>query len=109
MGPAQHKITIGIEYDNEHYEVLTYPNEYRSLMMLIYDRIGIEGFGECLGMGKCGTCMIAIMKYRQEPSGYDRNEDTTLLRNLTPAEHVRLSCQLLVDEKMDGLMIKVLS
>jgi ferredoxin len=37
-------------------------NEYRSLMMLIYDQIYPEGFGECLGMGKCGTCLVEIVR-----------------------------------------------
>ena len=48
-------------------------------MMLIYDKIRPEDFGECLGMGKCGTCLIEI-----EPdihlNSFNRNEETTLMK-----------------------------
>lgn len=108
MDRSQNKITVVIDYDQDCYEILTYPNEYRNLMMLIYDKINPEGFGECLGMGKCSTCMVEIINCRQAPTGYDRNEDTTLFRNINANENIRLSCQLIIDEKMDGLTVKVL-
>ena len=108
MDGAPNKITVVINYDQENYEIHTYPNEYRSLMMLIYDKIYTEGFGECLGMGKCGTCMVEIMSCRQSPTSYERNEDAVLFRNIEANENIRLSCQLIIDEKMDGLTVKVL-
>jgi 2Fe-2S ferredoxin len=103
------EIKVAVSCDGQHHQLKTYPNEYRSLMHLIADKLYTEGFGECLGMGKCGTCGVAIVSCRQEPSSYDRNENTTLLRSFTGTENARLSCQLLIDEKMDGLIIKVLS
>lgn len=102
-------ISISVSHDGECYEIQTYTNEYRSLMMLIYDRIYTESFGECLGMGKCGTCMVEIMSSEHELSCYERNENMTLLRNIKAKENIRLSCQLVIDEKMDGLAVKVLS
>jgi ferredoxin, 2Fe-2S len=101
-------ITISVCYDGECHEIQTYTNEYRSLMMLIYDRIYTGSFGECLGMGKCGTCMVEIMGSKYELSCYERNENMTLLRNIKAKENIRLSCQLVIDEKMDGLVVKVL-
>ncbi len=109
MQAPQKIITISVCYDGECHEIHTYTNEYRSLMMLIYDRIYTESFGECLGMGKCGTCLVEIMSSKHELSCYERNEDMTLLRNIKPKENIRLSCQLVIDEKMDGLVVKVLS
>jgi 2Fe-2S ferredoxin len=78
-------------------------------MMLIYDRIYTEGFGECLGMGKCGTCLVEITVKRQEPTAYERNEDVNLARTGLQGENIRLSCQLMVDENLDGLVVKVLT
>ena len=109
MVPATNEIIVYVHYNDVTHELHTYPSEYRSLMHLIADKLYTEGFGECLGMGKCGTCGVAIVSCRQEPSSYDRNENTTLLRSFTGTENARLSCQLLIDEKMDGLIIKVLS
>jgi len=96
-------ISVTICYEGKIHEIKTYTNEYRSLMMLIYDRIYTESFGECLGMGKCGTCLVEIMSSKHELSCYERNEDMTLLRNIKAKENIRLSCQLVIDEKMDGI------
>lgn len=107
-GIPKKDITVSVSYDGECHEIQTYTNEYRSLMMLIYDRIYTESFGECLGMGKCGTCLVEVISCRRAPTGYDRNENMTLLRNIKAKENIRLSCQLVIDEKMDGLVVKVL-
>lgn len=101
-------ITVSVLYDEEGHEIQTYTNEYRSLMMLIYDKIYPEGFGECLGMGKCGTCLVEIISSCSELSCYDRNEAITLLRLGHTDTKVRLSCQILVDGNIDGLKVKVL-
>lgn len=102
-------IVIRVTYNGELYELCTYANEYRSLMMLIYDRLFTEGFGECLGMGKCGTCLVEITAKQKEPTSYERNEDINLQRTGRSAENIRLACQLMIDEKMDGLAITVLT
>lgn len=107
QAPAKN-ITISVYYGEECHEIQTYTGEYRSLMMLIYDRIYTESFGECLGMGKCGTCMVEIMGSKHDLSCYERNEDMTLLRNIKAKENIRLSCQLIIDDKMDGLAVNVL-
>ena len=45
---------------DKEYPVHTYANQYYSLMTLIADYTGMNGFGICSGMGSCGTCMVAI-------------------------------------------------
>lgn len=103
-------IMVVVDYDGEQYELHTFTNEYRSLMMLIYDRIFTEDFGECLGMGKCGTCLVEITSQRVEPTAYERNEETNLLKTGQKAKgNIRLACQLMIDEKMDGLSVNVLT
>jgi len=105
--PPVKNIAVTIYCGEEIHEIKTYANEYRSLMMLIYDRIYTEGFGECLGMGKCGTCLVEIISSVRELSFYERNEETKLARAGLPGGDIRLACQILVDESMDGLKVKI--
>ncbi|HEY9364350.1 MAG TPA: 2Fe-2S iron-sulfur cluster-binding protein [Chitinophagaceae bacterium] len=101
-------IKISVFYEGETYEFDTYTNEYRSLMMLIYDKLYTEGFGECLGMGKCGTCLIEILENKYPLTFYERNEVTTLVKAGYTGKEVHLSCQVMVNEFMDGLKVKIL-
>ena len=100
-------ISISVCYEGEAHEIKTYPNEYRSLMMLIYDRIGTEDFGECLGMGKCGTCLVEIISSKHPLPLYERNGKITLLRSGNTNKEVHLSCQIMIDETVDGLKVNV--
>jgi 2Fe-2S ferredoxin len=100
-------ITISVGYEGELYTIETYPNEYRSLMMLIYDKIGPEDFGDCLGMGRCGTCLVRIIESPGRLSCFDRNEDTTITRAGISDKTVRLACQVEVDKELDGLQVEV--
>ena len=102
-------IVVEVSYDGLQYELSTFTNEYRSLMMLIYDRIFTEGFGDCLGMGKCGTCIIEVTRKIQEPTAYTRNGDVNLLRAGQFSRDIYLSCQLMIDERMNGLTVRVLT
>lgn len=101
-------ITVTILCEGELYHIKTYPNEYRSLMMLIYDKISPEEFGDCLGMGKCGTCLVEIIESQNKLSTYNRNEKTTLSKNGITSKNVRLACQILVDDQINGLKLSVL-
>ena len=104
----QSDICITVFILGEERSVLTYKNEYRNLMMLLYDKFYLENFGECKGMGRCGTCHIEV-------SG---NFEACLVRVETKiqrykmagvTDNSRLACQLNVDEKLDGLVIKIIS
>ncbi len=109
LNKAGKEILVTVDYDGQRYEILSYPNEYRSLMMLIYDKIYPEAFGECLGMGRCGTCLVEIMDKQHEPTAYERNEEVNLARTGISGQNIRLSCQLMIDENLDGLIVKVLA
>ncbi|MEJ6980141.1 ferredoxin [Pedobacter sp. P351] len=100
-------VTITVLCDGKTYTITTFPNEYRNLMVLIFDKIYVEEFGECLGMGKCGTCLIEIIEMPLSLSSYDRNEETTINKAGITNKNVRLSCQILVNEMVNGLKIKV--
>ena len=101
-------ISITVIYEDEDHQLTTYPNEYRNLMMLIYDRLGPDEFGDCLGMGRCGTCLIEVHDTQYPLSSYQRNEETTLSKAQL-GDKVRLACQILIDEHIEGLVVKVIN
>lgn len=105
---SKKEINIWITYEGEQHLVKTYPNEYRNLMMLIYDKIFVEDFGDCLGMGRCGTCLIEMNQASAGLTSYDRNEQTTISKSGITDSKVRLSCQILIDQNLDGLKLTVL-
>ena len=102
----QDEILIKIISEGEEHLISTYNNEYRSLMVLIKDRLYPDGFGECGGMGRCATCIVRLEK---ELTGMERNESTTLSKQGITDPSVRLSCQLLIDAALHHAIVVVLS
>lgn len=98
-----HILCFGVDHT-----LSTYAHEYRNLMMLIYDRIYIDGFGECKGMGRCGTCHVQVLEGNSELWERQGNENTTLSKMEVTAPNVRLACQIMVDERLNGLRIAVM-
>ena len=68
-------ISMKVIYEAEEFQLATYQGEYRNLMMLLYDKIYIEDFGECKGIGRCGTCMVEIIETKNVLPGLERNEE----------------------------------
>lgn len=93
--------------EEQQYELESFVNEYRNLMVLLKDKLAPEDFGECGGMGRCGTCLIKI-------SGLDhtiasiRNEQSTLDKMGIADPEVRLSCQLQVNEDLKNASVYIL-
>ena len=99
------KIKVRV-YGQEHV-LETYDGEYRNLMMLIYDRIYIDEFGECKGVGRCGTCHVYVLT---APAGlvfHDGVEHTTLSRLGNTNDTSHLACQIMVDKNLNGLGVEV--
>jgi len=94
------EIIVTLLYTGEEIALRTYEGEYRSLMMLILDRIYIEDFAECRGMGRCGTCLVELTGAGKELLVRDRNENTTLTKMGITDPTNRLSCQILVNEAL---------
>ena len=105
MNSGKDIITIKVVYDEAEYELKTFTGEYRNLMMLIYDRIYVEFFGDCKGMGRCGTCMIKILDNDTLLPASDRNEAATLTKSGIVTEGIRLSCQIMVDHLLDNTTV----
>ncbi len=100
-------IKIKIVCDGHTYEFDIYEGEYRSLMMLIYDKIYIDGFGACKGMGRCGTCLVEI-KDCPLLTIMDRNEFATISKLNIRNNNVRLACQVLIDKLLDNISVYIL-
>lgn len=107
--PIERTIRVNIRVQEKEFVLDTYPHEYSNLMMLIYDKIYPDNFGDCKGIGRCGTCHIKILTPAQRLPLQDRNEKTTLSRLETADTDSRLACQILIDSSIDGLHIEVLN
>jgi ferredoxin, 2Fe-2S len=101
-------IKIFIQNGNVKTEVRTYRGEYLNLMTLIYDHAYSEDFGECKGIGRCGTCHIEILN-RDILLSTGGNEITTLSRSSLNTARSRLACQIPIDEGLNGLHVKVVT
>ena len=93
--------------EGEEYVVETYTAEYRNLMALITDKIYVEDFGECKGMGMCGTCVIEIIKTENEFLSFERNEKATIKNTGITNPNYRLACQILVDEQLKNMTFRI--
>lgn len=99
-------ITLRIEHDGISHEYKVFANEYRSLMHLITDKIYTEGFGDCGGMGRCGTCTVEPL-HLIESISLQRNEAATMERLHIDAGTYRFACQISIDEELDGCAFRV--
>lgn len=109
MMNSSSKISFKVTIHEEEHFVETYRGEYRNLMMLLYDKFFMEDFGECKGIGRCGTCHVRIMDYRGELLNMEGNERTTFSKMENIKINSRLSCQILIDERIDGLQFEVVN
>ena len=96
-----------------HYEDQTYllesnDNEYRNLMSLLKDKICPEDFGQCGGMGRCGTCLIKLSGVSGDSLLSYRNEHETLRKMGIVDPEVRLSCQILVNQDLKNVVVQLL-
>jgi 2Fe-2S ferredoxin len=100
-------INFTIVSDEEEFTVETYAGEYRNLMALITDKIYVEDFGECKGMGRCGTCVIEIIKTENKFLSFERNEEATIKKTGITNPNYRLACQILVDEQLKNMTFRI--
>ena len=102
------EISFKIQYAGTLYSICTHSTEYGSLMTLLKDRIYPQDFGECGGVGRCGTALVNIKNYNGPPSLIGK-ETNTLTKMGVNDPFARLSCQIQVDENLDNTIITILS
>ena len=103
----QRDIHIEVSYCGKTYTLETYAFEYRSLMALLYDKIYIEDFGECKGIGRCGTCHVHLPNASDALLQRQGNELTTLGKMSNVAGNSRLSCHIPVTSLLHGMQIAI--
>ena len=95
--------------DNDYSELIeTQQGSYPNLMFLLRDKLGLESFGECGGVGRCATCIITAEGITGNSIIKDRNEPATLSKMGYEDESTRLSCQLYISSDLDGATITIL-
>lgn len=99
---------VEVHYYGAKHVLQTYAGEYRSLMALIYDKVYIEDFGECKGVGRCGTCLIHVLNDEGRLSKREGNEPTTLAKMNVIDPRSRLACHIMIDSRIDGLHFKLI-
>ena len=105
--PEEKNIEITVLINDEKYVLNTYTREYRNLMVLIRDNIYLDDFGECGGMGRCCTCLVEVINKDVELPIPDGNEAANLAKHQVTASHIRLSCQLMLEEKLNNLIVRI--
>ncbi len=100
-------IQFTIINEEEVYTVKTYTGEYKNLMSLISDKIYVENFGECGGMGRCGTCVIEILDTENNFVFLERNEEATMKKTGITNPNYRLACQILVNEELKNTTFRI--
>lgn len=101
-------IQFTIIEDKSKQIINTHNWEYRNLMFLLKDKMFVDDFGECGGMGRCATCTIRISGLKGNSITKERNEPVTLSRLGYVDENIRLSCQLSVTSDLEDTEIEIL-
>jgi len=94
-------------YQGREYDFRSYENEYRNLMVLLKDKTCLDDFGQCGGMGRCGTCLVNISGQPHNPEQFYTNEQNTLSKMGISAPTARLSCQIQIDEDLKNVVVEL--
>ena len=94
-------------YFDEEIKVSTYEGEFRNLMILINEKIYVEDFGECKGIGRCGTCLVEVEGLGSSANEMERNEKSTLQKCALKQFNLRLSCQILINDALQNATVKI--
>lgn len=96
-----------VENSTKH-TIETHVGEYPNLMFLLRDKLYLDGFGECGGVGRCATCIIQAKGIKGNSAQKERNEPTTLSKMGYTDANIRLSCQLFITADIDGSEFEIL-
>lgn len=100
-------IVFTVRYFNEERTIESYPGEYRNLMVLLNEKFYLESFGECGGMGRCGTCMVEVSGLEERPYAAGTNEATTLGKLGIQGPNRRLACHIAIDEDLNHAVVTI--
>ena len=108
MGSTKIDIEFTVWAFGEEHRMKTHWGEYRDLRALLHDKLFLDEFGQCGGMGRCATCLVMVQSSEKGLGILQRNEETTLIRNGQNNENIRLACQIAVDDTIANAYIQLL-
>ena len=100
-------ICFTLIYFDEEIKVETYEGEFRNLMTMINEKVYVNDFGECKGIGRCGTCLVETEGLGEAASVMERNEKSTLAKCAVQKPNLRLSCQIMINAALQNSRIKI--
>jgi 2Fe-2S ferredoxin len=103
----ERNIVFTLIYFGEEIKLAAYDGEFRNLMALINEKIYVEDFGECKGIGRCGTCLVELRGSNALTSPIERNEKSTLGKCAVKMPDLRLSCQVMINAGLHNTIIKI--
>jgi 2Fe-2S ferredoxin len=106
MSNESASICFTLIHEEKEIPIETNLYEFENLMELIQNRIFTDEFGECLGMGRCCTCLVEVSSIRDFPDK-ERNETSTLLKNGIDNPVMRLSCQIEIGVHLTNSVITI--
>lgn len=103
----EHGINFKVQQSDGDFHVKTYIHSHRNLMALLYDELSLDGFGDCKGMGRCGSCQIRILNKSSLIGEFSDNEENTLRKLDVSDPCVRLSCKIFITERLNGVEMAI--
>ena len=104
----KNSIQFTVIEDVQNQQIKTFHGAYANLMYLLKDKLFLDSFGECGGMGKCATCIVKTTGIKGNSAIKDRNEPNTLTKLGYTEKDIRLSCQLYITQDLEGAKIEIL-
>ncbi|MCO5948588.1 2Fe-2S iron-sulfur cluster-binding protein [Mucilaginibacter flavidus] len=101
-------IKITIEDRNGKQATLGIPSDVSLSLMEVLKAADYEILAACGGMGLCATCQVQVVKgFEKLPP---RNDQELDMMDILPNadQHSRLSCQLRINEEMDGMIFRII-
>ena len=88
--------------------ITTRYGSHPNLMFLLKEKLSLDSFGECGGVGRCATCVVETVGVKGDSLIKERNEPTNLSKLGYEEDNIRLSCQLFITSDLEGAVITVL-
>jgi ferredoxin, 2Fe-2S len=88
-------IVFTIGYSGKDYSIRTYWHEHRDLRALIKEKLKLGGFGQCGGLGRCGTCLVHVGQNLKDGDN-------------TPKGYKALACHLPISDDLSNAFITIL-
>lgn len=101
-------IEIIIEDRSGKQATLEIPSDVNLSLMEVLKAADYDILAACGGIGLCATCQVQVVKgFEKLPPPNDQELD---MMDILPGtnQHSRLSCQLRMNEEMDGMIFRII-